>query len=321
MLKQNVPSYFKKRRETLVGYQADAVYVFAGQTLMTRNDDVHYPFRQDSSFYYLTGFDEPDAWLVLVPNANRPGTHKSVLFVQERNPLRELWDGERYGPEGAVRVFGVDEAYVNTEFDAKMLEYLKASDQVFYRWGQTHTSHANDQRMFGLIDRFRQSLGRSNRSAHTVFDPKRIVGEMRLNKSPEEIELMRKAGAISAAAHKALMQKVRPGMNEANVEAMVDFEMRNQGCQRMGYGSIVAGGKNATCLHYVSNNEVLKDGDLLLVDAGGEFDYYTADITRTFPIGKTFSAEQGKLYDLVLKSQLECLKLRQSDLPRPIEPA
>lgn len=312
MLKTQVSSVFKQRREKLVRHHPDAVYVFAGHPLFPRNDDVDYPFRQDSSFFYLTGFDEPNAWLVLVPQSGGPGTHKSVLFVQERNALRELWDGERYGPEGAVRVFGVDEAYVNTEFDSKLLEYLKASDNVFFRWGQQPEC---DRRVMALIERFRSSLGRSNRSLHTIHDPKRIIGELRFLKDAEEVAAMRRAGEISAHAHKIAMQKTRPGLNESHIEAIVDFEMRYGGCQRMGYGSIVAGGKNATCLHYHSNNETLRDGDLLLIDAGGEFNYYTADITRTFPVGKKFSNEQAKLYDLVLEAQLACLKAIRPGIP------
>lgn len=312
MLKTQVPSYFKKRREKLFQKNPEAVFVFPSNSLLIRNDDVHYPFRQDSNFYYLTGFEEPDAFLVLVPERSKPGSHRSVLFVQDRNPEREIWDGERYGAEGARKVFGVDETYVNTEFDQKFLEYLKHTDTVFYRWGN---SAENDPRVFGLIDRYRQSLGRSGRSAHRIEDTKQILGEMRLFKSTDEIELLRKAAAYSAAAHTEMMKQVKPGMGEAQVAAMIEFEMIHRGCQRLGYGSIVAGGKNATCLHYVANNDTLRDGELLLIDAGGEYDYFTADITRVLPVGRSFSAAQAEIYDLVLASQMACLSIIKPGIP------
>src|SRR5262249_19609407 len=151
--------------------------------------------------------------------------------------------------------------------------------------------------------------GRSGRSLLPIEDPNQIIGELRLFKSKEEAVIMRKASEISSNAHKAAMKETRPGMNEREIEALVDYIMRKEGCQRMGYGSIVAAGKNAACLHYRSNNDTLKDGDLLLIDAGGEYDYYTADITRTFPIGKKFSTGQAQAYDLVLKAQKEAIAM------------
>ena len=270
-----------------------------------RNNDVHHAFRQDSNFYYLSGFDEPESFLVLVPAATT-GNYRTVLFVRKRDPEKEMWEGERYGTEGAMKVFGADEAYTIDQFDKVMPDLLKGTSQIYYRIGQ---DEATDRRVLQAIETYRKSMGRSGRGLPPLRDPNEILGEMRLFKSKEEADLLRKACQITAQAHTQAMREVRPGMNEFEVEALIDYQFRKNGCQRLGYGSIVAGGKNAACLHYRHNNEDLNDGELLLIDAGGEFGYYTSDITRTFPIGRSFSTAQAKLYDLVLKSQLEAIEL------------
>lgn len=278
-----------------------AVFIFPSNDEVLRNPDVHYPFRQESNFYYLTGFEEPESFLVLAPaGSQQAGSFKTVLFVRKRDPEKEMWEGERYGTEGAQKIFGADEAYLIEEFDQKLPDLLKGSEKVFYRMGH---HEAVDRRVLSALEVHRRSLGRSGKSLPPISDPNETLGEMRLFKSVEEVASLRKACQITALAHKAAMKQVRPGMNEFEVEALIDYEFRRNGCARVGYGSIVAGGKNATCLHYRSNNEPLRDGDLLLIDAGGECDYYTSDITRTFPVGKGFSAAQAHVYDLVLKSQ------------------
>jgi Xaa-Pro aminopeptidase len=193
-------------------------------------------------------------------------------------------------------------------------ELLVGSEKVFYRVG---LSAENDRKVLDALEKNRRSQGRTGKALPPIKDPNEVVGEMRLFKSPDEIALLRKACQISAQAHKAAMKEVRPGMNEFEVEALIDYIFRKNGCQRVGYGSIVAGGKNAACLHYRSNNEPLKDGDLLLIDAGGEFDYYTADITRTFPVGKKFTAAQARVYDLVLKVQKECVSMAKPGAKLP----
>lgn len=274
-------------------------FFFPANEVTLRNPDVHYPFRQESNFQYLSGFDEPGSCLVIASMPQRGG-YKSVLFVQRRDELMEMWEGERYGVDRAVSVFGVDEAYVMEEFDQRVMDLMRGPREVYYRQG---LNPKWDQRILSVVDRHRTSQGRSGRSMAAIRDPQEIVGEMRLFKSAEEVEIMRRAGRVTALAHKTAMQEVRPGMNEFEVEALIDYVLRKNGCKRVGYGSIVAGGVNATCLHYTSNNEVLRDGDLLLIDAGGEMDHYTADITRTFPVGRTFSAAQAKAYDVVLKAQ------------------
>ena len=283
-----------------------SVFVLPANNEFLRNPDVHYPFRQESNFYYLSGFDEPEAFLVLSPTSAKSGNYKTTLFCRKRDPEREIWDGERYGTEGALAVFGVDEAFVTQEFDKKLPELLKGAETLYYRLG---ADEIIDRRVHASLERFRLSSGRSGKCFIQIADPSGPLGEMRLFKSKEEVESLRKACQITAAAHKDVMREVRPGMKEFEVEALIDYSFRRKGCQRLGYGSIVAGGVNATCLHYRSNNEILKAGDLLLVDAGGEYDYYTSDITRTLPIGKTFSKVQSRVYDLVLKSQLEAISM------------
>ena len=304
MLLSSIPAYFKARRDRLAQAHPNAVFVFPSSHEVIRNNDVHHPFRQDSNFYYLSGFDEPESFLVMTPSKTPGSKHRMVLFVRKRDAEKEMWEGERYGTDGAQKVFGADEAYTNDEFDAKLPELLAAGEKVFYRIG---TDEAIDRRVMGAMETHRRSLGRSGRALPPIADPSEAVGEMRIFKSREEVDLLRRACSITGEGHKTLMKEVRPGMNEFEVEALIDYAFRRNGCQRLGYGSIVAGGKNATCLHYRSNNEVLKDGSLLLVDAGGEYGYYTSDITRTFPIGKRFSEAQAKVYDLVLKTQKEAV--------------
>lgn len=307
MLLSQVPSYFKARREALVKAHPGAVFIFPSNEEILRNPDVHYGFRQESNFWYLSGFEEPESFLVITPKA-------TVFFVRARDPEKEMWEGERYGIEGAKRVFGADEAFLTSEFDKKLPELLKGSEKIFYRLG---LNSAMDQRILAGIEIFRKSLGRSGKSLPAIQDPNEILGEMRLFKTPDEIQIMRKACQITAQGHRTAMQELKPGMNEFEIEALLDYQFRKNGCQRVGYGSIVAGGKNAACLHYRFNNEKLRDGDLLLIDAGGEHDYYTADITRTFPIGKKFSVGQAKAYDLVLKSQKEAIAMTKPGVTLP----
>lgn len=306
MLISTVPVYFKERRERLMKAQPGSAFIFPSGEEVLRNPDVHFAFRQESNFYYLTGFEEPESVLVLTPSKSKPGALRTVLFVRQRDPEKEMWEGERYGVEGVLRVFQVDEAYPIDEFEKKLPELLDGVEKVQYRLGLNEFA---DRRILGAIEVVRRSQGRSGKAMLPILDPSEAVGEMRLFKSPEEILLLRRACEISALAHLTAMKEVRPGMNEFEVEALVDYVLRKSGCQRVGYGSIVAGGKNATCLHYRSNNETLKDGDLLLIDAGGEYGYYTGDITRTFPIGKKFSSAQAKIYQIVLQSQKAAIEM------------
>jgi len=311
MLRTEIPAYFQARRDALMKANPESAFIFPANPEIIRNNDVSYPHRQDSNFFYLTSLEEADSILLLVPSGSQssrsPG-YRMVLFVPPKDPEKEMWEGERYGVEGAISVLGADEAYPIDEFDLRAPMLIKGVDQVFYRIGMPN-HEATDRRVLGVLEKVRKSLGRSGKSLMKIADPNEKIGEMRLFKRPEEVALMRQSGAITAEAHRRVMAEVRPGMNERDVEALIDFYFKRGGCARNGYGSIVAGGKNAACLHYRSNNEVLRDGDLLLIDAGGEYEYYSADITRTYPVGRRFNEAQGKVYDLVLKSQVEAIAM------------
>lgn len=244
--------------------------------------------------------------MILAPSHSKSGYCKSILFVQPRDKSREIWDGERYGVEGAEKVFGMDEAYDSSEVEKRLSDILKASVDIYYRIGKNDFV---DRMVMNTLEKHLESSGRSGKGLQGIRDWREPVGEMRLFKSKEEIEHIKTATRISAAAHLQVMKEVRPGMNEFEVQALIEYLFRKNGCQRDGYGSIIAGGGNATCLHYVSNNQNLNDGDLLLIDAGGEFNYYTADITRTFPVGKSYSNEQAEIYELVLKAQKDTIAM------------
>lgn len=310
MLLNSIPPFFKTRRDALMKkVEAEgAAFVFPAARERLRNPDVTFPFRQESNFFYLTGFEEPEAYLVIAPTGGSAGrgSSQSTLFVRKRDPVMEIWEGERYGIEGALKVFGVDQAFLHEEFEKKLPELLKSAEKVYYR---AHLDEEEDRTVMRALESLRRSQGRSGKSLLPIADPNSVLASMRVVKSAEEIQQMKRACDISAATHKATMAEARPGVNEFEIEAFIDYQFRKQGSQRVGYGSIVAGGKNACCLHYRANNEVLRDGDLLLVDAGAEFNYYTSDITRTYPIGKKFSKPQAAIYDLVLKAQLECIAM------------
>lgn len=311
-LKTSVSPLFKKHREKLIQRAPKSVFVFPTVPEEVRSDN-RYTFRQDSNLYYLTGFTEADSCLVVVSgeSANRS---KSILFVQDRdlnreNRMGEFWEGERYGAARAKTVFGVDETYVIQELWDKLPELFNGADRIYYEVGK---SESFDRQMIKAVKKFQNSLGRSGRGCLPLLDPKEVVGEMRLFKSEEEIERMRKAAEFSAEGHIQAMRQVRPGMNEREVAALLEYEMKRKGCSRTAYGSIVAGGANAAVLHYHACNQPLNDGELLLIDAAGEYEFYGVDITRTFPIGKTYATAQAEIYDLVLKTQKAVI-----DLVRP----
>jgi Xaa-Pro aminopeptidase len=315
MLLTQVSSSYQKRREALMKKHPGSVFILPAAPVAMRNSDVDHPYRQDSNFYYLSGLDEPHSFLIISHSASTPHKNsKMTLFVQPKDPEKELWEGERYGVIGALQVFGADEAHLETDLEKVLPEILKGADRIFYRLG---LSEAMDRRLLHILESFRRSQGRTGRGLLPIEDPQTSLGEMRLIKEPEEIDLLRKACQITASAHRSAMEMARPGMNEGEVEAWVDSYFRKNGCQRLGYGSIVASGKNAACLHYRSNNDTLRANDLLLIDAGGEYGYYTSDITRTFPIGPRFSKAQAQAYQLVLKVQKSGIALAQPGAKLP----
>ncbi|HEU0188299.1 MAG TPA: aminopeptidase P N-terminal domain-containing protein [Gallionellaceae bacterium] len=265
-----------------------------------RNGDAHYPFRYDSHFYYLTGFDEPEAVLVLLAG-DQP---QSILFCRDKDMEREIWDGFRHGPEGARSKFGFDAAYSFSQLDTKLVELMGNQPALYLPLG----AHAAwDDRILELRGRV-QAQARSGISApNEIHDVRMQLDEMRLFKGEHELALMRRAADISAAAQVRAMRATRPGKMEYEIEAELLHEFRRHGAYGPAYTSIVAGGANACVLHYITNGDVLKDGDLLLIDAACELDGYAADITRTFPVNGRFGAAQKDVYEMVLAAQAAAL--------------
>ena len=287
---------FRERRQMLATRAKGSAVIIAAHPEMIRNNDVHHSYRQDSNMFYLTGFEEPDSILVF-----RPGqTPETVMFVRPKDVERETWDGFRYGPEGTEKEYKVDKAYLISDFDKMIVDLLKPVDKVYYRW---NTSREFDEKMLNVLDQVRSSLGRTGRGHLPVHDSWELLGEMRLIKSSGEIETMRKACEISANGHIEAMKFTRPGVNERQVHGVLVGSFLMQGAQREGYGTIVASGSAATTLHYVFNDQPCREGDLLLIDAGAEYQYFTGDITRTFPVNGKFSAPQKKVYQAVLDIQ------------------
>lgn len=293
-----VEEYRARRQQLmqLMQHMGSGVAMIPTAAEAVRNRDSHYPYRFDSYFYYLTGFREPEAVLLLIAG-EQP---KSILFCRDKNMEREIWDGFRYGPTGARVEFGFDEAYSISQLDELAPEFLADQPRLFYSLG-SDTSW--DARVSGWLNQLRER-GRSGVSAPEEFADVRVpLDEMRLYKSGYEQDIMRKAARITAGAHARAMQVTRPGMMEYEVEAELLHEFYRHGSQAPAYTSIVAGGGNACVLHYIANNARLKDGDLLLIDAGCELDGYASDITRTFPVNGRFSAAQKDIYELVLAAQ------------------
>ena len=279
-----------------------SIAIIPGAHDTRRSNDTHYRFRQDSDFFYLTGFEEPDSLAVITPEKDP----KYTLFVRPRDPEREIWDGRRAGVEGAKSEFGAGEAYPIEEFKAKLADYLDQADVLYYRLG---VNRDLDDAIIKEIARMRTLNRKPIQPPQTIVDPGTIVHEMRVVKRPEELEIMQQAADIAAEAHREAMKAVRPGMKEYQIEALIEQVFRRHGAAAPAYTSIVGAGPNATVLHYINNDGELRDGDLLLVDAGAEFKGYASDITRTFPINGRYSQAQREIYDLVLKAQMACVEM------------
>ena len=293
------PSTFAQRRQRFFAQLGEAAAVIPAAALVTHHADCEWPFRQNSDFWYLTGFDEPEAVALFLPH--RPEGERYVLFVQPREASAEVWNGFRWGTEGAVAEFGADLAHPRSELEQRLPDYLRGAEGIAFRVGK----HPKVEPLVlaawaAQLDR----APRSGRAALGLVAPCPLLHELRLRKGPEELERMREAARISAEAHELARQVVRPGLNERQVQAVIEQHFLEQGARGPAYGTIVAGGDNACVLHYIANNAPLNDGDLLLIDAGCSLaDYYNGDITRSFPINGRFSGEQRALYELVLAAQ------------------
>lgn len=294
---------FARRRRALmerIGPQAAAL--FPAAPVAVRSRDVEYPYRQDNDFYYLTGFKEPEAVCLLLPgHAKR---EEFVLFVQPRDLERETWTGRRAGVEGAMEGYGADIAYAIDKLEEKVLAYIGERERLYCPVGR---HPAFTQKVMGWLQHWQTQRPRTGHGPTGILDPAEILHEMRLFKSAEEVEAMRRAIAIATDAHLAALRAARPGVYEYEIEALLDYTFRRQGGWGPAYPSIVASGENATILHYTSNNRALQAGEVLLIDAGAEFEGYCADITRTYPVSDEFSGPQRDVYELVLRAQLAAI--------------
>ena len=269
-----------------------------------RNRDSLYPYRHDSYFYYLTGFNEPESVLVLIAGSGQFPTPRSILFCREKNLEREIWDGYRYGPDGARTTFGFDEARPISELASALPQLLSDQPAIFTIVGG---DVAWDRKISDALNGVR-ALSRTGVSAPTVVhDIRAILDRQRLVKDGYEIDVMRRAGEISSDAHIRAMRTARPGQFEYEVEAELLHEFIRNGAREQAYSAIVASGPNACVLHYRENNRLMNDGDLLLIDAGGEYASYASDITRTFPVNGKFTGPQKAVYEVVLEAQMKCI--------------
>jgi len=282
--------------------ESNSVAIIPSAREATRSNDTHYRFRQDSDFYYVTGFEEPESIAIVRPGQDPHYT----LFVRPRDPEREIWDGRRAGVEGAKSEFGANESFPIAEFDERLQDILDGAEKLYYRLG---VNRDLDETIINQIARMRAVNRKPIHPPQTIVDPATIIHEMRVLKSADEIELMQVAADIAAEAHCEAMKASRPGMQEYEVEALIEKVFRQRGAAGPAYTSIVGAGANATVLHYINNDGQLHDGDLLLVDAGAEYKGYASDITRTFPINGRFTKPQREIYDLVLKAQMACVEM------------
>ncbi len=295
------PAEYARRRRQLMSMTGEgSLIIIRSAAERVRNSDVLYPFRQHSDFLYLSGFREPDAMLVLLAEGKQG---RSILFCRERDPKKEMWDGAMVGTERAVTDYGFDEALPIEKADETLRELLRDRVRVYYDLGHDIDF---DQRLIAWLNDFRGHSRRNFHAPEEIVDLGHLLHEMRLFKSRGEISAMRKAGRISAGAQVRAMKTCRPGLSEAQIHAELVHEYMINECEPA-YPPIVGGGVNACVLHYITNNQPLHDGDLLLIDAGCEYDGYASDITRTFPVNGRFSAAQRDLYEIVLYAQEQAI--------------
>ena len=285
--------FARRRRQLLRMAGPDAILILPAAPLRIRSNDTHFPYRQDSNFWYLTGFDEPEAVLVLVPGRN---AGEVLLFCRERDREREAWDGERMGPERAVELLGVDDAYPWADMDEILPRLIEGRSRVYCQFGRDSDF---DVTLIGWVKRARSQAKQGGQAPHEFQELGHLLHDQRLFKSPAERRLMAEAGRIAAQAHVDAMRAAKPGMFEHELEAEILYRFRRHGAVPS-YEPIVGAGANGCVLHYRANNAQMRDGDLVLIDAGAEVQGYASDITRTFPVNGRFSKPQSALYDLVL---------------------
>ena len=296
-----VSEYQKRRRDLMNQIGSESVAIIPAAHEVTRSRDTHFRFRQDSDFSYLTGFPEPDAVAVLVPRREQG---EYILFCRDKDRSREIWDGFRQGPDGARENFSADDAFPIDDIDDILPGLIEGLDKVYFGIGK-HTDF--DQKLTQWLNHIRAQSRTGASAPGEIIDPDHLLSEMRLIKSSEELKVMRKAGKISAEAHCLAMQVCQPGMYEYQLQAEIEYHFAKKGAAAPAYSSIVGSGANACVLHYIENSAKMNDGDLVLIDAGCEYQGYASDITRTFPVNGKFSGEQKAIYEIVLESQLAAI--------------
>ncbi len=299
MIKQK--EYARRRNQLMRMAAPGSIIILQAAPARIRNNDAYYPYRQDSDFLYLTGFREHDALLVMIPQEDGG---KCILFCRGKDPEREMWDGDMVGLEAAVSSYGMDQAFDFTEVGKRLPEFLHDQDRIYYDLGR-HPLF--DQRLIGWLNDFRGKARKTFHAPEEIHALDHMLHDMRVYKSREELSAMRRASKVAIEAHEGAMRACKPGMNEADIHAGLLHTFTRHHCEPS-YLPIVGGGANACVLHYISNREVLNDGELLLIDAGAEYDGYASDITRTFPINGKFSTEQKELYDLVLAAHAAAIE-------------
>ena len=295
----------KKRREALWEKFKDGALILASAP---QDSSLYRSYRQESHFFALTGFEEPESIFVFRPGKNP----ESVLFVRKKDPTKETWDGWRFGPKGVVSEFAMDAGYLFEEFADKAPRLLKEVKLIYYGLGR---NEGVDLLIQSALKKVQQNKGRSGQGLQTIVDPHSILSEKRLKKDDYSISMMKKATRITSEAHREVMKAVKPGITERAMHGLFISEMMSRGATREGYASIVASGANATTIHYTFNDKVMEDGDLLLIDAGAEYQYFTGDVTRTYPVNGRFNKAQRQLYQKVLKVQKDLISLARPGLP------
>jgi len=294
--------YARRRKALMAQMEPNSIAILPAAPVYIRNRDVEHVYRQDSDFQYLTGFPEPEAVMALIPGREHG---EYVLFCRERDPERELWDGLRAGQDGAISRFGADDAFPIGDIDDILPGLIEGRERVYYAIG---SNQEFDHRLMEWVNHIRAKARLGATPPNEFVALNHLLHDMRLYKSAAEVKVMKEAAEISARAHIRAMQASRAGLFEYHLEAELDYEFRKGGAKMPAYGSIVAAGRNACILHYRENDAALKDGDLVLIDAGCEIDCYASDITRTFPVSGRFSPEQKAIYELVLKANEEAFK-------------
>lgn len=299
---------FAARRKALAEQMGDnAIAILPSSKLKVRNHDADFQFRQDSDFYYLTGFNEPEAVLALIPGREHG---EAVLFCRERDPSKELWDGKMLGPEGAIKTLGFDDAFPISDIDEILPGLIEGRDKVFYALGRNAQF---DAQIMEWVNTIRSKVRSGAHPPGEFVAIEYPLHELRLFKSKAEVKLMKRAAEISAKAHVQAMKACKPGLFEYSLEAEIVHSCMQEGARFQAYSSIVGGGANGCILHYIDNNEALVDGDLVLIDAGCELELYASDITRTFPVNGKFSDAQAEIYQIVLDAQYAAIEQVKPD--------